>query len=244
MSLLARRADPARRWFPTPGKATCEDVAELLGVPLATTVKSLVLATDDVDERAPAGVTVWLLLVRGDHALNEVKAGKLPGLKAGFRFATEAEILEHFGCKPGYLGPIGLLKPVKVIADRTVAHMADFICGANDADFHFTGVNWGRDLPAPDLVADLRNVVEGDPSPDGKGVLAIQRGIEVGHVFYLGTKYSKAMNATFLDGTASPSTSRWAAAASASPASWARRSSKTTTRAASSGHVRSRPSKW
>ena len=207
VSLLARRADPAKALekTPTPGKATCEDVAELLGVPLATTVKSLVLATDDVDEKGqPAGVTVWLLLVRGDHALNEVKAGKLPGLKAGFRFATEAEILEHFGCKPGYLGPIGLLKPVKVIADRTVAHMADFICGANDADFHFTGVNWGRDLPEPDLVADLRNVVEGDPSPDGKGVLAIQRGIEVGHVFYLGTKYSKAMNATFLDEDGKP----------------------------------------
>ncbi|AMO38899.1 proline--tRNA ligase [Thauera humireducens] len=207
VSLIARRAEPAKALekTPTPGKATCEDVAELLGVPLATTVKSLVLATDDLDDKGnPAGVTVWLLLVRGDHALNEVKAGKLPGLKSGFRFATEAEILEHFGCKPGYLGPIGLKKPVKVIADRTVAHMADFICGANDADFHFTGVNWGRDLPEPDLVADLRNVIEGDPSPDGKGVLAIQRGIEVGHVFYLGTKYSKAMNATFLDEDGKP----------------------------------------
>jgi len=207
VSLLARRAEPARALAktPTPGKATCEDVAALLGVPLATTVKSLVLATDDVDEKGkPAGVTVWLLLVRGDHALNEVKAGKLEGLKAGFRFATEAEILEHFGCKPGYLGPIGLKKPVKVIADRTVAHMADFICGANEADFHFTGVDWGRDLPEPDQVADLRNVVEGDPSPDGRGVLAIQRGIEVGHVFYLGTKYSKAMNATFLDEDGKP----------------------------------------
>ena len=207
VSLLARRADPAKTLekTPTPGKATCEDVAALLGVPLATTVKSLVLATDDVDDKGnPAGVTVWLLLVRGDHALNEVKAGKLEGLKAGFRFATEAEILEHFGCKPGYLGPIGLKKPVKVIADRTVAHMADFICGANEADFHFTGVNWGRDLPEPDQVADLRDVVEGDPSPDGKGMLAIQRGIEVGHVFYLGTKYSKAMNATFLDEDGKP----------------------------------------
>ncbi|MBV2263445.1 MAG: proline--tRNA ligase [Thauera sp.] len=207
VSLLARRAVPGKALekTPTPGKATCEEVAELLDVPLATTVKSLVLATDDVDDKGqPAGVTVWLLLVRGDHALNEVKASKLPGLKAGFRFATEAEILEHFGCKPGYLGPIGLLKPVKVIADRTVAHMADFICGANDADFHFTGVNWGRDLPEPDLVADIRNVIEGDPSPDGRGVLAIQRGIEVGHVFYLGTKYSKAMNATFLDEDGKP----------------------------------------
>jgi len=207
VSLIARRAEPAKALekTPTPGKATCEDVAELLKVPLATTVKSLVLATDDLDDKGkPAGVTVWLLLVRGDHTLNEVKAGKLPGLKSGFRFATEAEILEHFGCKPGYLGPIGLKKPVKVIADRTVAHMADFICGANDADFHFTGVNWGRDLPEPDLVADIRNVIEGDPSPDGGGVLAIQRGIEVGHVFYLGTKYSKAMNATFLDEDGKP----------------------------------------
>ena len=207
VSLLARRAEPAKALekTPTPGKATCEDVAALLGVPLATTVKSLVLATDDLDDKGnPAGVTVWLLLLRGDHALNEVKASKLEGLKAGFRFATEAEILEHFGCKPGYLGPIGLKKPVKVIADRTVAHMSDFICGANDEDYHFTGVNWGRDLPEPDLVADIRDVVEGDPSPDGRGVLAIQRGIEVGHVFYLGNKYSKAMNATFLDEDGKP----------------------------------------
>ncbi|WP_068636123.1 proline--tRNA ligase [Thauera butanivorans] len=207
VSLLPGRAEAkqALEKTPTPGKATCEDVAELLGVPLATTVKSLVLATDDVDDKgAPAGVTVWLLLVRGDHALNEVKAGKLEGLKAGFRFATEVEILEHFGCKPGYLGPIGQKKPVRIVADRTVADMADFICGANEADYHFTGVNWGRDLPEPDLVADIRDVVEGDPSPDGKGVLAIQRGIEVGHVFYLGTKYSKAMNATFLDEDGKP----------------------------------------
>ncbi len=207
LALLPRRAAPAQALekTPTPGAATCMDVAALLGVALATTVKSLVLATDDVDDKGkPAGVTVWLLLVRGDHGLNDVKTAKLPGLKNGFRFATEAEIAEHFGCKPGYLGPVGMKKPVKVIADRTVANMADFICGANDEDFHYTGVNWGRDLPEPDLVADIRNVVEGDPSPDGKGVLAIQRGIEVGHVFYLGTKYSKAMNATFLDEDGKP----------------------------------------
>jgi prolyl-tRNA synthetase len=147
---------------------------------------------------------VWLLLVRGDHDLNEVKAGKVPGLKAGYRFATVAEIDDHFGCKPGYLGPVGTKKPVKVIADRTAANMADFVCGANEADFHITGVNWGRDLPEPDLVADIRNVVVGDPSPDGKGELAIQRGIEVGHVFYLGTKYSKAMSANYLDETGKP----------------------------------------
>ena len=207
LSLIATRgaATQALTKTPTPGKATCADVAELLQLPLTQTVKSLVLATDELNERGEVVKTqVWLLLVRGDHDLNEVKAGKLEGLKGGFRFATAAEIDAHFGCKPGYLGPIGLKQPVKVIADRTVANMADFVCGANEADFHFTGANWGRDLPEPDLVADIRNVVEGDPSPDGKGVLAIQRGIEVGHVFYLGTKYSAAMNATYLDENGKP----------------------------------------
>ncbi|MDM7941143.1 MAG: proline--tRNA ligase [Hydrogenophaga sp.] len=184
---------------PTPGKSTCADVAALLGVPLATTVKSLVLATDTLDaEGAMAKSQLWLLLLRGDHDMNEVKVNKVPGLDAGFRFASVPEIEEHFGCRPGYLGPIGLLKPVKLVVDREVAVMGDWICGANEADFHMTGVNWGRDLPEPDAVADLRNVVEGDASPDGQGVLAIERGIEVGHVFYLGTKYSRAMNATFL----------------------------------------------
>ncbi len=184
---------------PTPGRATCADVAELLGVPLTRTVKSLVLATDALNE---AGETVksqlWLLLLRGDHDMNEVKVGKVPGLDKGFRFATVPEIEAHFGCKPGYLGPIGLSLPVNLVVDREVAVMADWICGGNEVDVHLTGVNWGRDLPEPTLVADIRNVVEGDPSPDGKGPLAIERGIEVGHVFYLGTKYSKAMNATFL----------------------------------------------
>ena len=190
---------------PTPGKATCEDVAALLGLPLSQTVKSLVLATDEKNEAGDiVRSTVWLLLIRGDHSLNEVKAGKLPGLKDGFRFATAAEIDAHFGCRPGYLGPVATIKPVKVVADRTVAAMSDFVCGANAADFHHTGVNWGRDLPEPDQVADIRNVVAGDPSPDGKGVLAIQRGIEIGHVFYLGTKYSKAMNAHYLDETGKP----------------------------------------
>ena len=190
---------------PTPGKSTCEDVAALLGLPLSSTVKSLVLATDERNEvDDPVRTTVWLLLVRGDHSLNEVKAGKVPGLKDGFRFATVAEIEDHFGCKPGYLGAIAPRKPVKVVADRAVAQMSDFVCGANTLDFHYTGVNWGRDLPEPDIVADIRNVVAGDPSPDGKGELAIQRGIEVGHVFYLGTKYSAAMNATYLDETGKP----------------------------------------
>ena len=188
----------------TPGKSTCEDVAVLLAVSLATTVKSLVLATDVKDDKGNVTKTqVWLLLLRGDHDMNEVKVGKLEGL-ADFRFATVPEIEVHFGCKPGYLGPIGLKQPLKIVADRDVAAMADWICGANEEDFHLRGVNWGRDLPEPDRVADLRNVVAGDASPDGKGVLAIERGIEVGHVFYLGTKYSKAMNATFLDVNGKP----------------------------------------
>jgi prolyl-tRNA synthetase len=207
LPLLAHRAAPkhALAKTPTPDRSTCEDVAELLGIPLAHTVKSLVLATDEKNADGDiVKTTVWLLLVRGDHQLNEVKAGKVEGLKGGFRFATVAEIEEHFGCEPGYLGPIGTVKPVKVVADRTVAMMSDFVCGANEPDFHYTGVNWGRDLPEPDVVADIRNVVEGDPSPDGKGKLAIQRGIEVGHVFYLGTKYSKAMGATYLDEAGKP----------------------------------------
>ncbi len=189
---------------PTPGKATCADVAELLGLPLKNTVKSLVLATDALDESGNVSKTqVWLLLLRGDHDMNEVKVGKVPGL-AGFRFATLPEIDDHFGCKPGYLGPLNLKKPVKLVVDREVAVMADWVCGANEIDFHITGVNWGRDLPEPDLIADLRNVVAGDLSPDGQGVLAIERGIEVGHVFYLGTKYSQAMNATFLGENGKP----------------------------------------
>ena len=190
---------------PTPNKSTCEDVAALLKLPLSTTVKSLVLATDALDEKGEiAKTTVWLLLVRGDHDMNEVKVGKLPGFEGGFRFATLSEIESHFGCKPGYLGPVQLKLGLKVVADRDVAVMRDWICGANEVDFHYTGVNWGRDLPEPDLVADIRNVVAGDASPDGKGALAIERGIEVGHVFYLGTKYSKAMNATFLDQNGKP----------------------------------------
>lgn len=207
LPLLAERAAPTQPLAktPTPGKSTCEDVAALLKLPLTQTVKSLVLATDEKNERGDvAKTTVWLLLVRGDHSLNEVKAGKVDGLKDGYRFATSAEIEDHFGCKPGYLGPIGLKKPVRLVVDRTVAAMSDFVCGANAPDFHYTGANWGRDLPEPDLVADIRNVVEGDPSPDGKGKLAMQRGIEVGHVFYLGTKYSKAMNASYLDENGKP----------------------------------------
>jgi prolyl-tRNA synthetase len=216
VSLIAQRGQatqPLQRTA-TPARARCEEVAELLGLPLERTVKSLVLAVDhreapkDGDDTGGRGrvvsTDIWLLLVRGDHDLNEVKAGKVAGLE-GFRFATEAEIVDHFGTPPGYLGPIGTRKPVRVVADRTVANMSDFVCGANEANFHFTGVNWGRDLPEP-VVADIRNVRAGDPSPDGGGTLAIQRGIEVGHVFYLGTKYSAAMNANFIDedGVAKP----------------------------------------
>ncbi len=183
----------------TPNASRCEDVAKLLGIPLERTVKSIVLAAD-----TPLGAEVWLLLVRGDHELNEVKVGKLLGLDSGFRFASEQEIIEHFGCPPGFLGPLNTQKPVKIVADRTVANMSDFVSGANEIDFHIQGINWGRDLPEPDIVADIRNVVAGDPSPDGKGALAIQRGIEVGHVFFLGTKYSKSMNCSYLDENGKP----------------------------------------
>ena len=188
----------------TPGMSTCVDVANYLKLPLESSLKSLVVATDTRDDKGEVVKSqVWLLLIRGDRSMNEVKVGKVPGL-ADFRFATLPEIDEHFGCEPGYLGPVGLKKPLKIVADREVALMTDWICGANAVDYHLSGVNWGRDLPEPDVVADIRNVVEGDLSPDGKGVLAIERGIEVGHVFYLGTKYSKAMNATFLDVNGKP----------------------------------------
>ena len=200
LPLIAERAAAAEpmQKVATPGKAKCESVAELMGIPLARTIKSIVLATDNEG----AEPTIWLLMLRGDHDLNEVKASKLPGLK-NYRFATEQEIVEWFGTPPGYLGPIGTKKPVKVIADRTVANMSDFVVGANEADYHIAGVNWGRDLPEPE-VADLRNVQKGDPSPDGKGELDICRGIEVGHVFQLGTKYSEAMGATFIDEAGKP----------------------------------------
>ena len=183
---------------PTPGKTRCEDVAQFLGVTLTQTVKSVVLSV----EKDEGPREIWLLLVRGDHELNEVKAGKLPGIGV-FRFASDPEIHEHFGTPPGYIGPINAGASVKIAADRTVAAMSDFVCGANAEGFHYTGVNWGRDLPEP-VVADLRNVVAGDASPDGKGVLEVQRGIEVGHVFQLGTRYSEDMKASYLDENGKP----------------------------------------
>ena len=181
-------AEPMQK-VATPGLSTCADVAKLLGLPLARTVKCLMIFAQD---------QVQMLLLRGDHMGNEVKIGKLPGI-GEWRWANDAEIVAATGCNPGYLGPVGIAPSMRLIADRQVAVMADFVCGANEADFHLRGVNFGRDCREPDLVADLRNVVEGDPSPDGMGTLSILRGIEVGHVFALGSVYSKAMGATYLD---------------------------------------------
>ncbi|MCA1714839.1 MAG: proline--tRNA ligase, partial [Gammaproteobacteria bacterium] len=188
----------------TPIQTTCEDVAALLAIPLQRTVKSVALMGDD-------DTGFVLALVRGDHAVNEIKLAKLPGL-AEYRLATEAEILAHMGSEPGFLGPElspqpveaqkvreAIAKKITVIADRNVAAMADFVIGANEKGFHLAGVNWGRDLPEPHLVADLRNVVAGDRSPDGRGILGIARGIEVGHVFQLGRQYAQAMGASVLD---------------------------------------------
>jgi prolyl-tRNA synthetase len=182
-------AAEAMRKVDTPTQKTCEEVAALLGIALDRTVKSVALMT-------AAGFV--LALVRGDHVVNEIKLAKLEGM-ADYRLASEAEIAEHLGSEPGFLGPVSPRKPIRVIADRSVAAMADFVVGANEKGFHLAGVNWGRDLPEPDAVADIRNAVEGDASPDGQGNLRIARGIEVGHVFQLGQKYAEAMNAAVLD---------------------------------------------
>ncbi|KQY49798.1 proline--tRNA ligase [Lysobacter sp. Root494] len=187
-------ATETMRRIDTPTQKTCEDVAALMGIALERTVKSVALMGEDA-EGAPQFV---LALVRGDHVVNEIKLGKLAGL-GNYRLATEGEIDAHLGSEPGFLGPVAPKQKVRVIADRNVAAMADFVVGANEKGFHLAGINWGRDLPEPDEVADIRNVVEGDPSPDGKGALGIARGIEVGHVFALGRKYSEAMKCTVLD---------------------------------------------
>ena len=194
-------ATQAMTKVPTPGRTKCEMVAEQLGLPLSQTVKTIALTVES-EEEGKVSKQYFMLLLRGDHELNEVKVNKVPGLGT-YRFSTEAEIQEVYGTVPGYLGPVAPKQPVTIVADRTVANMADFVCGANEVDAHLAGVNWGRDLPEP-VVADLRNVVEGDASPDGKGVLAIERGIEVGHVFQLGTAYSQAMEATYLDENGKP----------------------------------------
>jgi prolyl-tRNA synthetase len=175
------------RKVPTPGKTRCEEVAALLKLPLTRTVKAIAVLQE---------ARFVLLLLRGDHDLNEVKTQKAIG---AFRFALEAEMRRALGSPPGYVGPVGVAAQVRVVADRSVAAMSDLVCGANEEGFHLAGVNWGRDLPEPSLVADIRNVMEGDPSPDGKGRLRIQRGIEVGHIFQLRTKYSEALGAAVLD---------------------------------------------
>ena len=178
----------------TPGTTACRDVATALGVDLCKVVKSIAIVNDTPGEAKQFA----LLLLRGDHELNEIKTSKIPGFNQ-FRFASEAEVIEHLGCPPGFIGPVAVDSDrVTIFADRTVAQMSDFVCGANEPGFHLTGVNFGRDLPEP-AIFDLRNVVKGDPSPDGKGILDICRGIEVGHIFQLRTKYAKALNCSFLD---------------------------------------------
>ncbi|WP_460758750.1 proline--tRNA ligase [Lysobacter fragariae] len=199
-------ATEAMRRIDTPMQKTCEDVAALMGIALQRTVKSVALMGVD-GENAPQFV---LALVRGDHVVNEIKLAKLAGM-GDYRLATEGEIDAHLGSEPGFLGPVlsggatsaaGASKqPIRVIADRSVAAMADFVVGANEKGYHLAGVNWGRDLPEAHEVADIRNVVEGDASPDGHGTLGIARGIEVGHVFQLGRKYAEAMECTVLDET-------------------------------------------
>ncbi|KAF0811844.1 Proline--tRNA ligase [Andreprevotia sp. IGB-42] len=183
-------AAEALRDVDTPKQTTCEDVARLLDIGIERTVKLIALVTND-------GQLV-IALLRGDHNLNEVKISKVAGM-GDFRFATDEEIRARFNCPPGFLGPVGIAADIKVIADRSVAVLSDFVCGANKPKFHLAGVNFGRDLPEPAVVADIRNVVAGDPSPDGKGVLELCRGIEVGHIFQLRTKYSSALNAVFTD---------------------------------------------
>ncbi|HOY70159.1 MAG TPA: proline--tRNA ligase [Methylotenera sp.] len=178
----------------TPKQTACEDVAKLLGISVEQTVKAIALMAKNPD----GSERFYLALLRGDHNLNEVKTAKLAGL-SDFRFAREDEIRSFLSCPPGFIGPVGVAANVTVIADKTVANMSDFVCGANKPKYHLSGVNFGRDLPEPSLVADIRNVVEGDASPDGKGTLSLCRGIEVGHIFQLRTKYSQAMSATYLD---------------------------------------------
>ncbi len=188
------KATETMRDVDTPKQTACEDVAKLLEISIERTVKAIALIAKD----EAGNDKFYLALLRGDHHLNEVKLGKLAGL-ADFRFATEEEIRANLNCPPGFIGPVGVGANVTVIADKTVALMSDFVCGANKPKYHLAGVNFGRDLPEPVLVADIRNVVAGDASPDGKGVLSLCRGIEVGHIFQLRTKYSEAMSATYLD---------------------------------------------
>jgi prolyl-tRNA synthetase len=185
-----RAASEAMRDVETPKQTTCEAVAALLDISIERTVKLLALMTSTNE--------LVISLLRGDHSLNEVKLGKVEGM-ADFRFASDEEIRAAFNCPPGFLGPVGIPAGVRVIADRTVAAMSDFVCGANKPKFHLAGVNFGRDLPEPSIVADIRNVVNGDASPDGKGTLEICRGIEVGHIFQLRSTYTEKMKCQFTD---------------------------------------------
>ena len=177
----------------TPEQRTIDSITGFLGIDATSTVKTL-LVRAEADDDGKSGLAA--LILRGDHSLNEIKAENLPGIATPLTMATDDEIEQAIGCKPGSIGPVNL--PVPVIVDRSAAHLADFVCGANKEGFHLTGVNWERDLPLA-RIEDLRDVVEGDLSPDGKGTLEIRRGIEVGHIFKLGNKYSSAMNATVLD---------------------------------------------
>ena len=179
--------------FDTPKQTTCDDVAKLIGASIQKTVKTIALInqTNEVNE-------FFLVLIRGGHELNEVKLTKVKGFE-NFRFATEDEVKEYLKCSPGFIGPLGVKSSIKIMADKSVGILSDFICGANEPKFHLRGVNFVRDLPEPILYADLRKVVEGDASPDNQGTLQICRGIEVGHIFQLGNKYSKAMKAEYLD---------------------------------------------
>jgi prolyl-tRNA synthetase len=177
----------------TPGQKTIEAVSEFLKVPAEQSVKTLIVLAEP-DEKGKQGLVA--LVLRGDHQLNEVKAEKLAGVFSPLTMASEQQIEDTLNCTIGSLGPVGMTIPV--IVDASAAHLADFVCGANETDFHYTGVNWSRDAGKFE-VADIRNVIAGDASPDGKGTLEIKRGIEVGHIFQLGDKYSQAMNCGVLD---------------------------------------------
>ena len=184
------KAQHAIEKFATPGVKTIDDLVSHAGVAIETTVKTLFVVGDNEELIA--------LVIRGDHRLNEIKAEKILGVAAPLKMADEAQVRAAIGAGFGSLGPVGLQQ--RVVVDRSAAHLADFVCGANEQEQHFKGANWGRDVPDFE-VADLREVVAGDPSPCGNGTLDIRRGIEVGHIFQLGTKYSEAMNAMVLDET-------------------------------------------
>ncbi|AWD32669.1 Proline--tRNA ligase [Candidatus Kinetoplastibacterium sorsogonicusi] len=194
-NLIKQRAMPTQslKEIYTPNLTKCSQIAKKLNVFIEKTIKSIVLTVSNNEN-----IKIFLLLLRGDHTLNEIKANKI-SILSGFRFSTKEEINKYFNCNPGFIGPVNVSKDIIIIADKTVNNMSDFICGANKNDMHFVGVNWSIDLPEPDFVADLRNIEDGDPNPYGNGVISVKPGIEIGHIFYLGTKYSKQMKASYLD---------------------------------------------